>query len=176
MTERHFIDHIETEIGRFTIVADARAQLCVAGFAQRQARMERALERYAAAPDVALVEGADPFGLAASVSRYFAGEVTAIETLSVAPAGTDFQRAVWAALREIPSGQTWSYAQLARHIGRPRAVRAVGAANGANPVGLIVPCHRVIGQDGSLTGYGGGLDRKRWLLAHERNRHGHGRR
>jgi methylated-DNA-[protein]-cysteine S-methyltransferase len=95
--------------------------------------------------------------------------LTAIDGLKVAfSTGTEFQLCVWRALREVPCGQTWSYGQLARKIGRPSAVRAVGLANGANPVGLVVPCHRVIGSDGSLTGYGGGLHRKRWLLAHER--------
>ncbi len=82
-------------------------------------------------------------------------------------AGTPFQRDVWAALREIPVGKTLSYGALAAKIGRPKAVRAVGLANGANPIGIVVPCHRVIGADSSLTGYGGGLDRKRWLLNHE---------
>jgi methylated-DNA-[protein]-cysteine S-methyltransferase len=82
-------------------------------------------------------------------------------------AGTPFQRSVWSALRRIPAGTTTSYGALAEHIERPTAVRAVGHANGANPISVVVPCHRVIGADGSLTGYGGGLDRKRWLLAHE---------
>ena len=81
--------------------------------------------------------------------------------------GTPFQRAVWAALRRIPAGETLSYGQLAAQIGKPKAVRAVGLANGSNPVGVVVPCHRVIGADGSLTGYGGGLPRKLWLLEHE---------
>ena len=84
------------------------------------------------------------------------------------PRGTDFQRRVWDGLMAIGYGRTESYAELARRIGRPRAVRAVGAANGANPLSIVVPCHRVIGADGSLTGYGGGLEAKRWLLAHER--------
>jgi methylated-DNA-[protein]-cysteine S-methyltransferase len=81
--------------------------------------------------------------------------------------GTEFQRAVWTALCTIPAGQTLTYKGLAARIGKPAAIRAVGLANGANPVGIVVPCHRVIGSDGSLTGYGGGVDRKRWLLAHE---------
>ena len=81
--------------------------------------------------------------------------------------GTDFQRSVWDALRTIPAGETLSYAALAERVGRPTAVRAVGLANGTNPIAVIVPCHRVIGSDSSLTGYGGGLDRKRWLLEHE---------
>ena len=103
---------------------------------------------------------------AAQLRAYFAGDREDFE-LPLEPAGTDFQRAVWAALRRIPYGATWSYARLAREVGRPRAVRAVGAANGANPIAVILPCHRVIGTDGSLTGYGGGLPRKKWLLAHE---------
>ncbi|MCB1636104.1 MAG: methylated-DNA--[protein]-cysteine S-methyltransferase, partial [Xanthomonadales bacterium] len=91
----------------------------------------------------------------------------ALDALPVRTAGTAFQREVWSALRQIPRGETRSYAQLATTIGRPSAVRAVAAANGANPISLIVPCHRVIGSDGSLTGYAGGLARKGWLLRHE---------
>ena len=87
-----------------------------------------------------------------------------IAPLPLAPAGTEFQRRVWSALRLIPYGQTWSYGQLARQVGSVAASRAVGLANGKNPIALIIPCHRVIGSDGSLTGYGGGLDRKRFLL------------
>jgi len=100
------------------------------------------------------------------LSAYFAGERTALD-LPLDLRGTDFQRSVWTALLEIPFGQTRSYAEIARAIGKPNAVRAVGLANGRNPVSIVVPCHRVIGTDGSLTGYGGGLDRKQWLLAHE---------
>jgi methylated-DNA-[protein]-cysteine S-methyltransferase len=101
------------------------------------------------------------------IRRYFAGELAAIDSLPVKTAGTAFQREVWRGLREIDCGTTISYATLAERIGRPAAVRAVGLANGANPVGIIVPCHRVIGANGSLTGYGGGIERKRWLLKHE---------
>jgi len=115
----------------------------------------------------ARVPADDPAGVATAVRRYFAGDVHAIDALPVAPTGTAFQRAVWAALRRIPVGTTVSYGELARTLGAPSAVRAVGAANGANPIWLVVPCHRVIGADGSLTGYGGGLPRKRWLLDHE---------
>ncbi len=102
-----------------------------------------------------------------ALAAYFDGDLHATESLAVAPAGTDFQREVWAALRAIPVGQTMSYGGLAAKIGRPKAMRAVGLANGANPIGIVVPCHRVIGADCSLTGFGGGLDRKRWLLSHE---------
>ncbi len=97
---------------------------------------------------------------------YFAGELRVFE-LQLRMMGTPFQRLVWNGLLEIPFGATWSYAELARHVGRPGASRAVGAANGRNPIGIVVPCHRVIGSDGTLTGYGGGVDRKEWLLCHE---------
>jgi methylated-DNA-[protein]-cysteine S-methyltransferase len=105
-----------------------------------------------------------PFAWAAAqLTAYFAGELTEFD-VPLAPAGTDFQRRVWSALQTIPYGQTWSYGQLARQVGSVTASRAVGLANGKNPIALIIPCHRVIGSDGSLTGYGGGLDRKRFLL------------
>jgi len=107
---------------------------------------------------------AEPFASAADqLAAYFAGQLTEFD-LPLAPAGTRFQRTVWAALQQIPYGETWSYGQLACKIGNPAAVRAVGLANGRNPIALVVPCHRVIGADGSLTGYGGGLERKRYLL------------
>ena len=114
--------------------------------------------------------GTAPFGAAIEQLRsYFAGELTEFD-LRIAPVGTPFQRAVWTALSEIPYGETWTYGQLARHIGQPTASRAVGLANGRNPVSIIVPCHRVVGSGGSLTGYGGGLERKRFLLDLERGR------
>jgi len=109
-------------------------------------------------------EKAEPFASAADqLGAYFAGHLTEFD-LPLAPAGTQFQRAVWAALQQIPYGETWSYGQLASKIGSPAAVRAVGLANGRNPIAVIIPCHRVIGADGGLTGYGGGLERKRYLL------------
>jgi methylated-DNA-[protein]-cysteine S-methyltransferase len=109
-----------------------------------------------------------PFRAAiAQLEEYFAGTRRDFD-LPLAPRGSGFQLAAWRALRDIPYGATRSYAEQARVIGRPDAVRAVGAANGRNPISIIVPCHRVVGADGSLTGYGGGLDRKRWLLEHER--------
>ncbi|MGH8127250.1 MAG: methylated-DNA--[protein]-cysteine S-methyltransferase [Gammaproteobacteria bacterium] len=100
------------------------------------------------------------------LDEYFAGRRRVFD-LKLAPEGTPFQRSVWLALRDIPYGQTQSYGDIARRIGKPKAIRAVGAANGANPISVVVPCHRVIGADGSLTGYGGGLPRKRKLLALE---------
>ena len=118
------------------------------------------------------LEDAGPFGEAREqLDAYFRGERTAFD-LELAPSGTEFQRRVWRALREIPYGETISYAQLARRVGNPAAVRAVGAANGRNPISIVVPCHRVIGSDGSLTGFGGGLDRKRALLELESRRRG----
>jgi methylated-DNA-[protein]-cysteine S-methyltransferase len=104
---------------------------------------------------------------AKALHRYFAGDLGALDGVEVETGGTPFQQSVWRALRRIPAGTTWSYARLAQEIGRPSATRAVAAANGANPVSIVIPCHRVIGSDGSLTGYGGGLPRKQWLLAHE---------
>ena len=107
----------------------------------------------------------------AQLGEYFDGDRTAFD-LPLHATGTPFQLRVWAALCEIPGGATWSYRQLAEHVGSPGAMRAVGAANGQNPISIVVPCHRVIGSDGSLTGYGGGLEAKRWLLAHESTQSG----
>ena len=105
-------------------------------------------------------------GAAGQLTEYFAGDRTEFD-LPLRPIGTDFQRRVWRALCDIPFGRTWSYGELAMHIGSPTASRAVGLANGRNPISIVIPCHRVIGANGSMTGYGGGIERKRWLLAHE---------
>ena len=113
------------------------------------------------------VEDGKPFArVITELDAYFAGRLQSF-TAPVRLTGTPFQRKVWAALRGIPYGETVSYAEIARRVGQPTACRAVGLANGRNPVSIVVPCHRVIGADGSLTGYGGGLDRKRFLLALE---------
>jgi methylated-DNA-[protein]-cysteine S-methyltransferase len=171
-TFRLLLDELNTPIGRVALLADEEGRLRALGFTEGHARMERQLSLRAtvgatgAAP--ALVAAHDPGGLTAGVAAYFEGDLTALDGLSVEAAGTPFQRAVWRALREIPCGATRSYGEIARRIGNPAAVRAVGLANGANPVGIVVPCHRVIGANGKLTGYGGGIERKRWLLAHER--------
>ena len=115
-------------------------------------------------PSVGMVRDDDAFGDAvAQLDGYFAGDRTEFD-LDLKPTGTDFQLVVWSLLRTIPYGATWSYGQLARATGSPNAARAVGLANGRNPHAIIVPCHRVIGADGSLTGYGGGMERKRLLL------------
>jgi methylated-DNA-[protein]-cysteine S-methyltransferase len=119
-------------------------------------------------PAVAGAPGEAPVFAAAreQLDAYFAGELEAFD-LPLAPEGTDFQRRVWAELERIPFGETISYSTLADRLGNPRAVRAVGLANGRNPISIVVPCHRVIGADGTLVGYGGGLENKRWLLEHE---------
>lgn len=157
------IDAVESPIGPLTL-GDRAERLCMLHFAADGPRIDDVLERWY--PDEPRVRRELP-RLRAALSRYFAGELQALDALAVELNGTAFQKQVWQALRRIPPGSTISYAELARRIGEPAAVRAVGAANGANPVALVVPCHRVIGSDGSLTGYGGGLERKRWLLDHE---------
>ena len=106
---------------------------------------------------------------ARQLEAYFAGRLRTFD-LPLAPAGTPFQQCVWSALREIPFGETRSYGQLAKAIGKPSAMRAVGAANGRNPIAIVVPCHRVIGADGSLTGFGGGIERKKFLLSLEQSK------
>jgi methylated-DNA-[protein]-cysteine S-methyltransferase len=167
MPLRLFLDHLDTPIGRFAIVADEQGRPCAAGFTEGHARMERQLRLYSTQPAFSLSSASDPGGLTSAMGAYFAGDLTAIDALPVTITGSDFERGVWKALREIPCGETWSYSALARHVRNPAAARAVGLANGRNPVCIIVPCHRVIGANGTLTGYGGGVERKRWLLAHE---------
>jgi methylated-DNA-[protein]-cysteine S-methyltransferase len=160
---RFLVDQVVTPLGTFAIVADRRGQLRSAGWGDPGARMRRQLRR----PSFALDPATDPFGFSSAFEAYFAGELKALDGLHAAAEGTAFQRAVWQALREIPCGETRSYGDIARRVGKPAATRAVGMANNVNPLGVVVPCHRVIGADGSLTGYGGGIERKRWLLAHE---------
>ncbi len=132
------------------------------GWPDRRARL---VKRFG---DVDLRGAANPAGVSGRLAAYFAGDLGALDAIAVDSGGTPFQRRVWGALRTIPPGETVSYQTLARRIGAPTAVRAVGAANRTNPIGIVVPCHRVIGADGSLTGYAGGIERKRWLLTHER--------
>jgi methylated-DNA-[protein]-cysteine S-methyltransferase len=117
--------------------------------------------------DVELVPTRDPFGLSQVMRCYFDGNISAIDLLVTDGGGTDFERVVWAELRKIPHGTTLSYGGIARKLGDVNLSRAVGTANGRNPVAIVVPCHRVIGSDGSMTGYGGGIARKEWLLRHE---------
>lgn len=151
-------------LGSIEIVA-TETGLCMVEFAAHAERYLRTIAaRYG---EVAIVDGEDPHDAVAALEAYFAGDLRAIDRLPAEAPGTKFQRAVWAELRGIPPGSTISYQELARRLARPTATRAVGAANGQNPVGIVVPCHRVIGANGTLTGYSGGLDKKRWLLAHE---------
>jgi methylated-DNA-[protein]-cysteine S-methyltransferase len=145
---------IDSPVGPLTLVAEDGL---LAGVYLQQ-------HRHAPSLDLPLADA--PGQVVEQLEAYFTGELRAFDVPLVV-GGTGFQREVWAALATIPYGETWSYAKLAAEIGRPRAVRAVGLANGRNPVSIVVPCHRVVGADGSLTGYGGGLAAKQWLLDHE---------
>ena len=157
------LDRVATPIGTALVVTDEAGMLRAFNWTDYEVAMSAWIaKRY---PQAARREGAGP--LRDRFDAYFAGATDVFATMAWEGAGTAFQRQVWTALCTIPAGQTLSYAGLAQRIGRPTAVRAVGLANGYNPVALVVPCHRVIGSDGSLTGYGGGLHRKRWLLEHE---------
>lgn len=159
---------LATPVGDLTILTDAEDRLRVVDFEGYDARMRRLLDRQNWTGRWAVSERAGPPSAArAALAAYFSGEVRAIDGLATATGGTDFQRGVWAALRGVPAGETTSYGALAATLGRPSAVRAVGMANGANPIAVVVPCHRIVGWNGGLTGYGGGLERKRWLLEHE---------
>ena len=160
-----YIDRLETPLGELLLVADDEARLRLVSWTDDEPRLHQTLLQHCG--PFSLLARENPGGVTAVMSAYFSGDLGAIDRLAVHTAGTPFQRAVWTALREIPCGTTVSYGTLAARIGRPSAVRAVGLANGANPIGIVVPCHRVIGGNGSLTGYGGGLERKRWLLEHE---------
>jgi methylated-DNA-[protein]-cysteine S-methyltransferase len=167
-------DSLSTPIGQLIYVCDSegvcdsQGALRMVDWSDHEARALRLLDIHYGKGGYTLTKQRDPFGLTSRLAAYFAGDIHAIDDIPTATAGTAFQREVWRALRAIPAAGTISYGQLAERIGRPRAVRAVGLANGSNPVGVVVPCHRVIGANGSLTGYGGGLHRKEWLLAHER--------
>jgi methylated-DNA-[protein]-cysteine S-methyltransferase len=158
-------DRIATPLGDALVMWDGEQRLRVFDWADCEPRMRRLLVRHHGQiePKAAVV----PKPLKAALRAYFEGDLTSLDAVACATGGTPFQRTVWAALRGIPAGTTLSYGALAQRIGKPAAVRAVGLANGANPISLVVPCHRVIGADGSLTGYGGGIERKRWLLRHE---------
>ena len=153
-------------------VALAGERLCALGFDVQEAALRRVLARRfgdapASAPALAGPRSGALSRVAAAIAAWFDGDLDALATLETDARGTPFQLRVWRSLCEIPPGETRSYGQLARSLGDPLAVRAVGTANGRNPISLVVPCHRVIGKDGSLTGYAGGLARKQWLLAHE---------
>ena len=160
---------LDSPIGPLTLAA-REGRVCLLHFGTADTHVHTRLARWY--PSETLITDQDPAGAASALRAYFAGRCEALDGIEVELNGTPFQRAVWNALRSVRTGTTCSYGELARQIGSPSAVRAVGAANGANPVAIIVPCHRVIGASGTLTGYGGGLDRKRWLLDHEAARQG----
>ena len=160
------MERVPTAIGTMLVLTDDAGRLRVLDWEDYESRLQHLL-RLHYGDDVTLSEGGGSSDVRRALEAYFAGDLHAIDRICVETGGTAFQRQVWAALRRIPVGQTLSYGALARRIDRPRSVRAVGLANGANPVSIVVPCHRVIGADASLTGYGGGLERKRWLLEHE---------
>jgi methylated-DNA-[protein]-cysteine S-methyltransferase len=159
-------DTLESPLGGLLAVFDGAGRLWALDFedqADRMLRLLRTQRGVVAAP--ARDRAPDPIRRA--FDAYFAGDVRALDALAVHTGGSVFQRRVWAALREIPAGTTSTYGALARRLGTPGASRAVGRGNGSNPIGIAVPCHRVIGASGTLTGYAGGIERKRWLLAHE---------
>ncbi|HYB98391.1 MAG TPA: methylated-DNA--[protein]-cysteine S-methyltransferase [Candidatus Limnocylindrales bacterium] len=156
-------DSVSSPIGRITF-AVTDGGVCGLALGEHWGRVQARLEkRFAGLP----LRAARLTEHRRCLQAYFDGRIDALDELPVDVEGTPFQGAVWRALRSVKAGRTASYADIARRIGNPAAVRAVGLANGSNPVSLILPCHRIIGSDGSLTGYGGGLDRKRWLLTHE---------
>jgi methylated-DNA-[protein]-cysteine S-methyltransferase len=160
------LDRLPTPIGTLLIVFDEQDRLRALDWDDYEARMRRLL-RLQYGSELELREDSAPKSVRDSLNAYFAGYFSALDRIEVETGGTAFQRKLWTALRTIPSGQTSSYGALAKKIGAPKAVRAVGAANGANPISIVLPCHRVIGSNQRLTGYGGGLNRKSWLLTHE---------
>jgi methylated-DNA-[protein]-cysteine S-methyltransferase len=155
---------IDSPVGKLTVAARGRG-VCLVHFGAATPRLRATLASWY--PGAAIAPAKDPGGAVDVLRRYFDGDLQSLDEIEVDLHGTPFQRSVWTALRSVRAGTTLSYAQLAGRVGAPAAVRAVGAANGANPVAVILPCHRIIGSNGSLTGYGGGLERKRWLLDHE---------
>jgi len=156
---------LDTPIGALLLFVHDGA-LCGLGFEDHAEGLRAwTLRRWRGA---SIRETADPAGHVGRLRAYFAGHLGALDEIPVDTGGTPFQQRVWSALREIPVGQTTSYGALAARLGTPSAVRAVGAANGRNPIAIVVPCHRVIASDGTLCGYGGGLPRKQWLLDHEK--------
>lgn len=161
------VDRLATPVGALLIVADDAGRLRTIDWTDHEARMRLLLDRYYGKGRYSISPARDPGGLTKAMRSYFKGDLAVIDTLPVETTGTPFQKDVWQALRKIPRGTTISYAELAARIDKPKAIRAAGLANGSNPISIVVPCHRVIGSNGTLTGYGGGLPRKKWLLEHE---------
>ncbi|MEA2841362.1 MAG: methylated-DNA-[protein]-cysteine S-methyltransferase [Methylobacteriaceae bacterium] len=160
------LDRLPTPIGTLLIVFDEEARLRALDWDDYEDRMRRLL-RLQYGIENKLREGSAPNSIRDPLNAYFAGDFSALDSIEVETGGTPFQRKLWAALRLILPGKTSTYGALAAQIETPKAVRAVGAANGANPISIVLPCHRVIGSNRRLTGYGGGLHRKHWLLTHE---------
>ena len=158
------IDHLDSPVGEVLVLTDGE-KLCALDFRRYEDRMNRLLEpRFEGQKRQ---DADDPQGVSSKLQAYFEGHLSAVDDIPVDTGGTAFQKRVWAALREIPAGKTSTYGELAGKLGNPGASRAVGLANSLNPVAIVVPCHRVIGANGTLTGYAGGLERKKWLLEHE---------
>ncbi|WP_439546366.1 methylated-DNA--[protein]-cysteine S-methyltransferase [Sandarakinorhabdus sp.] len=161
----HIFSRIPSPLGHLLAVTAPDGTLHALDFADYEPRLRTLFARHH--PHAALTPGEAPPALTTALGRYFAGETRVLGTIRVASFGSAFQQRVWSALRQIPPGETRSYGALAATIGSPGASRAVGLANGANPIAIVVPCHRVIGASGTLTGYAGGVTRKAWLLTHE---------
>lgn len=162
------VERMPTPVGELLVVTDGDGALRAIDWTDHEARTRELMRLQYAKDPVQLTAASGAASEARkALEAYVAGDLKSLATLAVRTGGTPFQREVWAALRTIPAGETRSYSELAAQLNRPAAVRAVGMANGANPISIVVPCHRVIGADRSLTGYGGGLPRKRWLLEHE---------
>lgn len=162
------LERAPSPLGEMLIVTDEQGRLRALDWEDHQARLLTLMQRHYKGHPYTLQDTAHRSIAAAAVLRYFEGDMQALHLVPTLTGGTDFQRQVWQALLTIPCGQTISYGELARRLHNPKAVRAVGLANGANPISIVIPCHRVIGSNHSLTGYGGGLPRKQWLLQHER--------
>ncbi|HEJ8087428.1 TPA: methylated-DNA--[protein]-cysteine S-methyltransferase [Serratia liquefaciens] len=162
-----FIDRMATPVGELVLIADEQDRLRAIDWTEHETRLMKLLNTHYRADRFQLVDKANPGGLTDAMQRYFSGELDVINDLPVMTAGTEFQRSIWQQLRQIPCGEIITYGELAKRIGRPTASRAVGMANGSNPISIVVPCHRVIGSQGALTGYAGGVQRKQWLLKHE---------
>ena len=164
-TETFYVDRLDTPIGTALIVSDSDGVLRALDWEDYEPRMKQLLRLHYGA--VSLKDARASGELRAALAGYFKGDLDRLRQVKWRVAGTPFQQKVWRALPGIPAGATMSYGALAAKIGLPRAIRAVGHANGSNPISVVVPCHRLIGANGSLIKYGGGLERKRWLLQHE---------
>ncbi len=159
-----FFDQIIAPFATIHLVTDGQSMISLdfQGFEERLDKL--IVKRY---KDYKLADRDNPQGFSDKIRAYLMGNIAAIDDIPVNTGGTDFQKSCWQLLRKIPAGETWTYGQMARMLGNPKAVRAVGMANSLNPVGIVVPCHRVIGANGKLTGYASGLSVKQWLLEHE---------